>query len=202
MEDISIDCETLGNRFDAPVIAIGARVFDRRTGKLGKKLYTEVSIDSALKVSKPSASTIAWWIGKSPRAKALFERPDTEKPSLATALLELNHFIRDEVGLMKARPWGNGATADITWLEHAFAMGGHGLTLPWDFRKIRDMRTIVDLAEDLTDWEQSSVKEVGVSHKADDDATYQANVISSCYAALRGVGRAAVNKKLEVEDEL
>jgi hypothetical protein len=187
--DISIDCETLSKYFDAPVIAIGARAFDRTTGKIGAKFYMEVELSSAIKSGRVDGSTIAWWITQSDRAKKIFETPDSKKSSLATVLVEFAHWARgqgkdsnQQSGTLYA--WGNGSTQDITWLEHAYTVGGHGLTVPWDYNNSRDLRTIEDVATAIAGFDRSTVKEVGVAHNAVDDATYQANVISAAYAAL------------------
>lgn len=187
--DISIGCETLGKAYDAPVIAIGARAFDRTTGKFNAKFYIEIALDSAIKSGRVDGSTIAWWITQSPRAKKIFETPDEKKASLATALVELSHWSRgqgkdsnQQSGVLYA--WGNGSTQDITWLEHAYTVGGHGLTVPWAYDNSRDLRTIVDIATAIAGFDKASVKSVGDAHNAIDDATYQANVISAAYSAL------------------
>lgn len=185
MIDLSIDCETLGVAYDAPLVAIGARVFDMKTGKLGKSFYAEVAIASATKVGRVDPDTLGWWISQSPRAKKIFSTPDTKKPNVATALMNFNDFIRDEIGLMKARVWANGPAQDVIWLERHYTEGGYGMTIPWAFRLVRDMRTIVDLATELATFNKGAIEEVGTEHNAVDDATYQANVISAAYAALR-----------------
>jgi exodeoxyribonuclease VIII len=190
--DISIDCETLGKMFDAPVIAIGARAFDRMTGKLGAKFYIEIELASAIKTGRVDGSTIGWWIMQSPRAKVIFD-PDREskKSSMATALVEFSHWCigqgkdtNQQSGVLHA--WSNGAAQDITWLEHAYTVGGHGLTIPWQYNMSRDLRTIEKAATDIAGFDRATVKPVGVEHNAVDDATYQANIIIAAYKALRG----------------
>lgn len=188
--DISVDCETLAIAFDAPVIAIGARAFDRTTGKLGAKFYIEIELASAIKSGRVNGGTIAWWITKSPRAKTLFdEEREKTKSSLATALVEFSHWCigqgkdtNQQSGQLFA--WGNGASQDITWLEHAYTVGGHGLAIPWIFRNARDLRTIVDAATDISGFNDNSVNFVGTEHNAVDDATHQAKLISAAYKAL------------------
>lgn len=197
MKDISIDCETLSEKFDAPVIAIGAVAFDRKTGKLteGKKpvasFYKEVELQSAIKSGRVSGSTIAWWITQSDRAKKIFDQEsEKNKSSLATVLVEFSHWYRDAAD-SGAVAWTNGPSQDITWLEHAYTVGGHGLTIPWRFNMVRDMRTIVDLATDLTGFDRNTVEFKGVEHNAKDDALYQARIIIAAYAALKA-GRNSV----------
>lgn len=183
--DISIDCETLGKDYDAPVIAIGARAFNKETGKLGNKFYAEVEIASALKIGRVDGSTIAWWIGQSTRAKALFERPDKDKKSMPTALVEFMHWMILPHNDGPITPWGNGIGQDIVWLERCFARGGYGLTCPWKYDSPRDLRTIVNAATEFNGFDKAKIATVGVEHNAVDDATYQANVISAAWASFR-----------------
>src|SRR5450830_362742 len=118
MNDVSIDIETLGTRFDAPIISIGAALFDRNTGELGDGLYVAVDLEDALRNGRPSGSTLKWWIRQPRLAAAVFD--DDGAIPLAAALNELGSFLRiyDAPTL---RVWGNGPTFDVTILEHAFA---------------------------------------------------------------------------------
>lgn len=204
--DISVDLETLGTAFDAPVISIGAVAFDRTTGKLGQQFYKEVELNSAIKSGRVSASTLSWWINQSPRAKAIFtSKPD--QPSLATALLDFTTWCR-ATGNGVPRMWANGPAQDITWLEHAITVGSHGLSPAWHHSNVSDVRTIKLLALEIAGFDANGeVEPVGEAHNALDDAVYQANVISACYAALRRSGKggdaakAAQPKRKSVDDD-
>lgn len=213
--DFSIDCEGLGRAYDAPIIAIGAVAFNRTTGKLGATFYEEIAIDSAIRSGRVDGQTVAWWITQSSRAKSIFSTPDEKKGSLATVLEKFSSWMRN-AGKGVPRAWFNGIAQDGAWLEHAYTVGGHGLTCPWHYNNSRDLRVIVELAEDIAGFDRSTVKSVGVDHNAIDDATYQANVISAAYKALGGkpvndaVGEwkpkpknfKVATPKAEVDDEL
>jgi hypothetical protein len=175
-DDISIDIETLGRRWDAPVISIGAVPFNWKTGAMAKvPYYAEVDIDSAIRAGKVNGSTLQWWMQQGEKARQIFDKDNQNKVSLATALDGLAVYMRQYPG---ARPWGNGATFDITILEYAYAHGGVGLRQPWHFYEIRDMRTIVEAADfDKTSW---PFPRDGVAHNALSDAQYQASVIAAC----------------------
>lgn len=197
--NVSADCESLGKAFDAPIIAIGAIAFDITTGKpTSKPFYKEVELSSAIKSGRVDGSTVAWWITQSKRAKKIFETPDEKKSSLATVLVEFSQWYR--VVAPGAAPWTRGLHQDVTWLEHAFTVGSHGLTIPWRYDAPRDVRTIIDLATDLFGFDESSVPEVGVAHNAVDDAVYQANVISAAYAAMRSKSTTTTKPSTPVED--
>lgn len=204
--DISVDCETLGTAYDAPVIAIGARAFDRSTGKLYNTFYKEVMLSSAIKSGRVDGGTVSWWITQSPRAKAIFgdAKYEAAKLSLASVLVEFSQWCRGEGKGSNDRSgplfvWANGPSQDITWLEHAYTVGGHGLTIPWRHDHARCLRTVVEPATLFAGFDKSKVKNVGVAHNAVDDATYQANVISAAWKALAGK---AVKPPVEDDDEL
>ena len=180
MEHFSIDLETLGTRYNAPVISIGVQQFDPASGRMGGTFYREIDLDSAIRAGKVSGSTLAWWMTQSDAARQLFvDKPD--KVPLATALDMLATWMRGMAPVPKV--WGNGATFDITLLEHAYDTGCVGLREPWHFRNVRDMRTIVEAA-DLRQWPERGK---GVHHHALNDATYQAQVISAAWQKCRGI---------------
>jgi hypothetical protein len=185
--DVSIDLETLGTKYNAPILSVGAVAFNRDTGKVGPTFYQEIDPDSAIKHCKPSASTIAWWITQAKGAQRIFETGDAareRKMALPSAMLNFVTFVRS---LGCPRPWGNGATFDITLIEHSIDVGSVGLEPPWSgaYWKIRDMRTLIDAAESLVDFNMDSVKREGTHHNALDDAMHQAKVMIAAWSAIR-----------------
>lgn len=186
MNDVSIDIETLGQRYNSPIISIGAVAFDRHTGKLGKQYYAEVDIKDSLRHGTPDGATVAWWVqqGTGP-AKNLFV--DTgRKVVLIEALRGLNDFLRDISANVCV--WGNGSTFDISILEHAYDKAGNGLREHWQYWAVRDMRTIVDVAG----FDKKTMPFAGAPHHALDDAAHQAKVIAECF---RLIGGQRVGKK-------
>lgn len=182
MNDFSIDNESLGVRWDAPVIAIGCQQFDCNTGKLGDTFYRVIDVNSALRSGRADGETIKWWMRQNDAARQLFQ--DQTSVSLATALEALATWMRGKGGA--PRVWGNGATADITWLEHAYDTGCVGLKEAWHYTNIRDMRTLMEDAQ----FDPHSIPFVGVKHNALHDATHQAKAIAAARmkinAALKG----------------
>lgn len=185
--DISIDLETLGTAADSAILAIGAAAFDRTTGKVRATYYVEIDGDSATRGRSVNYSTVAWWITEGHKAKDVFTS-GKEKRNLATALMDFAAWCRN-VGAGVPRAWGNGATFDITILEHAYINNTVGLQAPWHFMNIRDVRTIVEAAEEIVGFDRKTVAAVGTAHNAVDDAVYQANLVSAAYAALRGASK-------------
>jgi exodeoxyribonuclease VIII len=179
VDDISIDLETLGKRYNAPVLSIGAVQFDRMTSKIGSTFYKEIEIASAIKAGVADASTLTFWVNQSEKARRVFN-DSPNKVALATALDELSTWVRSRG--MAPRVWGNGASFDITILEHAYDNGCVGLKEAWHYTNIRDMRTAVDMADlQPNEWPEN----VGTHHNALDDATFQAKVISICFQKVR-----------------
>lgn len=174
MQDFSIDLETPGNRFNSGILSIGACQFDRNTGELGKTFYREIDIESALRYGTMSADTICWWMGQSDEARKLFTDKTRQKQQLPRALVELAAFIPKG-----SYVWGNGATFDITILEHAYLQTAQ--KHPWDFWNIRDMRTAVDMAE----YRKDIIPFAGTAHNALDDSVHQAKVIAWCFNKAR-----------------
>lgn len=183
--DVSIDLETLGNRYNAPILSIGAVAFNRDSGKIGPNFHQEIEIESAIKAGRVSGSAVAWWVRQGNDAKRLFddgEEARKRKMHISSALLNFTTFVRS---LGPARPWGNGATFDVTIIEHAIDQGSVGLEPPWVYWNVRDLRTLVDVAESLAGWKKDSVKRVGVHHNALDDARHQAHLVIEAWKALK-----------------
>lgn len=174
-DDISIDLETTSNKFNAAILSIGACRFDRVTGKTMQTYYAEVQIDDALRYGKVNADTMKWWMRQSPQAQAIWQRPEDKKLPLFDALRGLSDFVRSCNAGVKV--WGNGASFDLTILEHAYERAGNGLVGGWEFWDIRDMRTILD----ATKVRMQDFKRNGVHHNALADAVFQAEVMCAAW---------------------
>jgi len=137
MKDVMIDIETLGTRSDAAIIQIGACYFDRNTGEIG--LGFSVNIDPSSMMDKFSVDydTIKWWMGQSDRARQLV----TEFPTdIGAAISSLHDFLNKP----DLKLWSH-ATFDIPILMHAFEVTH--IKFPIHYRKMRDIRTLMDIAE-------------------------------------------------------
>lgn len=175
MTDISIDLETLSTLPNAAILSIGAVEFNRYNGTLGRRMYAEIELNSAIKHGHVDGGTLVWWMGRGDKAKRVFGGDEYTKMSLATALDLLTEFYRQSEA---DKVWGNGSSFDITILESAYT--ACGFKAPWQFWNVRDMRTIVDLAAELG-FDKSSVPFEGTAHHAGDDAAHQAKVIAKCW---------------------
>ncbi len=162
-----VDIETMGQRFDAPVLSVGAVFFDPDSGRLKDEFYRAVDIDSAFRFGRTSGSTVKWWMQQGDAARQAAIK-GTE--SLPKVLQDLTAFYKQNP---KAPVWGNGPSFDCTILEHAYARCE--IPAPWAFWNIRDCRTIKELGEAIG---YTVPKLAGTAHNALDDAKHQAMWVS------------------------
>lgn len=181
MTDIMIDLETLSTQPDAAIISIGAVVFDIKTGALSDTLYKTVGLFSQQHYGHISPETVAWWLQQSDAARQ--DVINIESNQYLYALNHVRQFIRrhsDE----KTKLWSNGSSFDLVILRNAFQR--HGMKVVWQYWQERDVRTIVDLARDITGIDpKQQIEFVGTEHNALDDAIHQAKYVSKAYQLLQ-----------------
>lgn len=170
-----IDLETMGTAYNAPIIAIGAAVFDPIGGKIQGDFYAGIALDDALAHGVLKGDTLAWWMKQSDVARM---HAISGTMPLREALLTFTAFFRSHVG---EEVWGNGATFDITIMEHAYH--ACGLPAPWKFYDVRDCRTIKALAE-RRGWQMPQRPATNIHHQAKDDAIFQAHWVIDCHRVL------------------
>lgn len=175
MRDCMIDIETLGTATSAPVLTIGACFFDIETGEIGQKFHEKIDAADALNYSRMSGDTFKWWMQQSDPARAKViagSRPSHE------VFLDFHAFVASH-DVKQVRPWGNGASFDISILEFSFEriLGARHPAdrrdAPWKFWNVRDCRTIKDLGE-AAGYSFDMNKRKGTHHDALDDAIFQA----------------------------
>lgn len=165
MRELMIDIETAGTAANAPVISIGAVYFNRDTGEFGAKFYGRIDVSDALRYGKMSGDTFKWWLGQSDAAR---KELVSGHHSAEVVFAKFYDFCKSHGS---ARPWGNGASFDITILEVAFPRILSKQS-PWNFWDVRDCRTIKDLANSAG-FEYPGDRS-GTHHNSLDDAIFQA----------------------------
>lgn len=118
---VMVDLETMGKKHNAPIVAIGAVVFDPATGSIGESFYKVVCLESSVNwgaVIDPS--TVIWWLKQSSEARSAIVNDDAIP--LQDALLQFREFVSDNVagGSKKAQVWGNGASFDNSILRSSY----------------------------------------------------------------------------------
>lgn len=177
--DFMIDIETLGVRSGSIITQIAVRGFSLECGvsthqRLNKKIDISDSILNGMSIDQ---STVDWWKAQSKEARELVFSGD--KVSLSEALDELSKLVKSEDNV---RVWGNGSSFDISLLEEAYRIMNK--EIPWKFYRVRDLRTIVDLAE-LKGFNKKDIKFEGVPHNAEDDCLHQIKICCSAFKYLK-----------------
>lgn len=175
MEHIMIDCETLGLLPGSAIISIGAVAFDPKTlNEFGPRFYRNITRISNIECSlKVDANTLKWWGLQSEEAKKVLQ---VNQIHLDQALTEFGQWWKD-IGAVTF--WSHGLNFDEPLLRVAFSEVG--LDAPWNYRQVRDTRTLFWLAG----FDEKSVVIPGaVEHNALDDATRQALAVQMAYAQL------------------
>jgi hypothetical protein len=172
-----IDLETLGTFMNAPVVTVGAAFFDPMTGEIGAKFYEKIDIADAMKYGTADAETIRWWLTQAPEAQKELASAKSAMADVLNALTAFYNTGRD------AKVWANGPSFDVTILDYAY-WKCLGKKAPWPFWNVRDVRTVVQLAEGLVKKPAAFTK--GTAHNALDDCIFQIGYVSKMFAALRG----------------
>ena len=179
---VAIDLETLSTSPAAVMLSIGAVAVCESTGTR-LQFYAATSVDSQ-PGRKTDASTLIWWDKQSTEARKAFDYAHSEDcPPLSQALDQLTDWLGKLGETHDVYVWGNGADFDIGILSHAYKEISN--FVPWDFRKVRDMRTLYDLT--LRFGLTISVPRVGTHHNALDDAQFQADVIMESLRQLEAI---------------
>jgi len=161
---ISIDIETLGISSSSVILSIGAVVFSRKHG-LENEFYQELEGSSQLAEGRTfEDKTLQWWLTGNAKLRG------SEQRELPETLRNLSSFCKSHM-TADSTIWAKGTDFDISILSHAYRQVG--LEIPWNYSKVRDLRTIaklfppVDLAANLD------------PHNALEDAKHQARQILS-----------------------
>ena len=173
---VAFDLETLGTSPDSKILSVGAVAVCEGTGQ--RRRFYSICNANAQPGRTVSRSTLDWWSKQSDAARAAFDEAyKQEAPMLVNVLNDLTQWVGDLGLTHDVFVHGNGANFDVAMLEHAYKQVSD--FVPWNFRHVRDMRTLRDicLRLGLEPAIKASVQRVGVHHNALDDAEYQANIV-------------------------
>lgn len=171
---VAIDLETLSTSPAAVILSIGAVAVCEESGQQ-RQFYAACSVASQ-QDRKTDASTIDWWSKQTADAREAFDFARSEDcPTLADGLRRLTEWIGQLGETHEVHVWGNGANFDIAILEHAYKELSP--FVPWNFRKVRDMRTLYDITLRFGLDIKANTARVGTHHNALGDAQFQADVV-------------------------
>ena len=177
---VMVDLETMGKKHNAPIVAIGAVVFDPATGSIGESFYKVVCLESSVNwgaVIDPS--TVIWWLKQSSEARSAIVNDDAIP--LLDVLLQFREFVSDNVagGSKKAQVWGNGASFDNSILRSSYDCIAEDY--PWEYWNDRDVRTMVELGQAISFDPKTTIPFEGSRHNALADAIHQARYVSAIW---------------------
>ncbi|HDF5700672.1 TPA: 3'-5' exoribonuclease [Klebsiella variicola] len=177
---VMVDLETMGKKHNAPIVAIGAVVFDPATGSIGESFYKVVCLESSVNwgaVIDPS--TVIWWLKQSSEARSAIVNDDAIP--LQDALLQFREFVSDNVagGSKKAQVWGNGASFDNSILRSSYDCIAE--YYPWEYWNDRDVRTMVELGQAISFAPKTTIPFEGARHNALADDIHQARYVSAIW---------------------
>lgn len=177
---VMVDLETMGKKHNAPIVAIGAVVFDPATGSIGESFYKVVCLESSVNwgaVIDPS--TVIWWLKQSSEARSAIVNDDAIP--LLDVLLQFREFVSDNVagGSKKAQVWGNGASFDNSILRSSYDCIAEDY--PWEYWNDRDVRTMVELGQAIGFDPKTTILFEGDRHNALADAIHQARYVSAIW---------------------
>lgn len=171
---VAIDLETLSTSPAAVILSIGAVAVCESTGQT-IQFYSACRVSSQ-PTRKQDQSTLTWWASQSAEARTAFDYAHSdEAPTLGLALNKLTDWLGQLGETHEVFVWGNGSDFDIGILNHAYKEISP--FTPWNFRNVRDMRTLYDITKRFGLDIGSAVARVGTHHNALDDAQFQANII-------------------------
>lgn len=156
-----VDLETMGNGANSPIVSIGAASFNRN-GVLSM-FYRNVDLRSSVASgAHMDPDTVMWWMEQGDAARAALTQ--TRGVSLNDALISFSSWVQSQ-GVLNGM-WGNGDDFDNVILAQSYQRCE--IRAPWSYRHNRCFRTVKAL------YPKIEVPDVGVGHKADDDAKWQA----------------------------
>ena len=173
---IMLDLETFGTNPSAAIVQIGAVVFylDDEPQPLPASFERTVALQSSILAGgKVDVETVGWWRSQSFDAKAAV---CSDAVPLAPALVAFALWLP-----LNAYLWSHGAAFDVPVLDSAYR--SINTAPPWNYRRVRDTRTLFWLAETTAGWQKPKRM---TAHTARADAAAQAADVVSAYTALCG----------------
>lgn len=171
MQDMMIDLETLGTRPDAAILSIGACMFDRKRGVLGRTFYVRCAPD--LSEYSVDYNTFKFWMEQSEPARAALFYCAVPLYKAAREFIAFWAVAASE----KTRVWALPAAFDIPIMENMLRKELK-MSPPWHYSAPRCCRTLFDV---FNIKKEDRIKPE-VEHDALSDAKAQAETAIKAYS--------------------
>jgi DNA polymerase III epsilon subunit-like protein len=189
-KDLMVDIETMGNQSYSAILSIAAVEFDINTGETGRTFHKHVNLQSCIDFGlKMQASTVLWWLEQSEEARKAIIDGQKDAESITDVLEDFYRFF--EINNLGDRHdyeiWGNSPRFDLGLIQNAFNLysekvyGEVKIDIPWNFRRERDVRTLVALKPDI----KEKYKFEGTPHNALDDCYFQIGYVCETWKELK-----------------
>jgi hypothetical protein len=175
--DIMVDIEALGDA----VCQIGACSFDRDTGEIHEEFLVNITPKSCIDAGLGLRwGPVNFWLQEASNGSPLTW---TEDPIDLYAALQLfnNFFIQVKEKHGGYRGVWSHATYDMPQLHKAYRAAK--VPQEWNYKRERDIRTLVDLAKVTLKKVEHKEKK---THDALDDCRYQVEYSVECFKKLKG----------------
>lgn len=152
-----LDIETLGEDDNSLISQISLVRFNPMTNERFESITVNIDIDDSIKKGfKIDSSTLQWWMSQ-PRFKEVMY--DGERLKVKKALHKIQDFIHKNFSYNDLYIYGKSPRFDLAKLKNYYVkvLGLKTSTLPWDFRKEIDVRTIITMNPEL--YKQSTVSQ-------------------------------------------
>lgn len=176
-QHVMLDLETFGTALDAAIVQVGAVRFDLVSPNMLRDDGFERTValqSSILAGGGVDADTVAWWRHADRSAESRISI-ESGAERIGVVLSAFSDWFPEGAYI-----WSHGAAFDVPVLASAYR--ALGMREPWDYRRIRDTRTLFVLAGELAGWDKPQRE---TAHTALADAVAQAEDVRAAYAALR-----------------
>lgn len=174
---VMVDLETLGTKPGCMLLSIGAVRFDPKgdpndPNTISGEFYHNIKLDEQHAGGLTmSHQTVGWWLKQSDKARAMLLY---DKIPLGETMRNFEGYFIEE---NSQAIWSHGMNFDIPIIDHCMELCG--IKPPWGWTRIRDTRTIFDMADSWPD------RSKGIYHYALDDAFNQARAVQMAYFNLK-----------------
>jgi len=186
--DVMIDIETLANTSNSAISQVAAIIFDRENGNIIDEFKRNVNLQTCIDIGlEMNVDTIEWWLSQTKKAQeSILKKP---RQSIKGVLTDLSTFIKknwvilhnnktlNDFQINDVKIWCH-ATFDEPVLSNAY--NKCQIEEPWHFRGVRDLRTIIDLAN----YDIYKNENTGIAHDALDDCKFQIKYTVECIKQL------------------
>ena len=203
--ELMVDVESLGVIAGAPVVTIGAVLFDPYACDSSEELarramLVRIDISDSIKyANEVDGGTLRWWFEQKDAAiKALV---GDDAVSCQEAFTMLSNYCNERGAFMNesffdnicdfpkcSRFWAKDPDFDMRLMQHYYDNPDLNIKMPWAFWANRSVRTVQDLAWPDGGLERPDFEVPGVAHDARWDAITQAMTVQ---AAMHRLGLSA-----------